>query len=106
MTKKIEGYQAYAINWTESEQGFGPRNDGYSLHLTKEDAKLFKEKWGVEGTEYEYSYAEWLIFMVIVSEEIYKLLEEAAAADRPGKRFYHPKRLEPGQVVEISPYSN
>ena len=30
---------AYRIEWTEYEQGFGQRNDGYSYYLTLEDAE-------------------------------------------------------------------
>jgi hypothetical protein len=34
------------INWIESERGMGQRDDGYSLHLTKEDSDVFiKEYW-------------------------------------------------------------
>lgn len=34
------------VNWTESERGWGERPDGYSFHLTKEDAEAYiKEYW-------------------------------------------------------------
>lgn len=46
MAVKDKVYVAYLITWTESEQGWGVRPDGASLHLTQDDAKQYlKEYW-------------------------------------------------------------
>jgi hypothetical protein len=34
----------FIIDWDEFEEGWGPRPDGHSLHLTKKDAEVFMEK--------------------------------------------------------------
>lgn len=34
-------YQVYAIDWEETERGWGVRPDGCSLHLTKEEIPVF-----------------------------------------------------------------
>lgn len=33
----------YRIDWEESERGWGTRDDGYSLHATKNDAEKYVE---------------------------------------------------------------
>jgi len=39
-------YVAYLITWTESEEGWGVRPDGASLHLTQDDANEYlNEYW-------------------------------------------------------------
>lgn len=44
-SKNLEGklgqYGVWRIDWIESERGWGIRPDGYSLHLTREDADKY-----------------------------------------------------------------
>lgn len=43
--------KAIAQSWTESERGWGQRPDGYSIHLTEEDRKLFNAEFIREERE-------------------------------------------------------
>ena len=36
--------KVFIIDWDEFEEGWGSRPDGYSIHLTREDAEIFMEK--------------------------------------------------------------
>jgi len=98
---KIEGYQAFAINWRESERHMGQRDDGFSLHLSKEDAIKFKKEHGFEGNEEIYSFPYSEVFRVIINETTYLILQQLLAEEIHGKRYYTPKRLEAGEVVEV-----
>lgn len=40
--------KVYCQQWEESERGWGVRPDGYSLHLTPEDAKAYIEAYWKE----------------------------------------------------------
>lgn len=40
-SEPTEDYLVFVIPWTEFERGWGQRPDGYSIHLTREDAKRF-----------------------------------------------------------------
>ena len=79
-----DGTPKFAIcqTWTESERGWGQRPDGYSLHLTKEDAGKFEDAyWGRQqalnpgGTPDEYTRPDQNYFVVRVSPEIFSELK-------------------------------
>ena len=63
---KVEGYKVICVPWYESEQGWGQRGDGVSLHLDSETAEEYKTnhmEWQSslhpEGeVPYEYNFAE------------------------------------------------
>ncbi len=85
--EKTHVKQVYRLNWEESEQGWGERPDGYSLHLTIEDAKEFvKEYWGTMPDEVpeEYSRPLGRPFIINVDNTTYGEVK----ASRNGIRRY------------------
>lgn len=40
----MSGKTIWIIEWDEFEEGYGPRSDGYSLHLSIEKANAWAEK--------------------------------------------------------------
>jgi len=102
MKEKIEGYQAHAVNWIESERGYGQRSDGYSLHLTGEDVELFIEQHGrIEGNAECYSRPDGEKFLVIIDEILYDYLEEQKKNEVFGQRYAFPTQLKPGEVILV-----
>lgn len=73
---KVTRYEAFQIDWTESESGWGQRPDGSSLHATEEDARSFineyyeklRKHYG-DRTPNEYSFPS-TINRVEINEEI------------------------------------
>lgn len=100
--QKIEGYQGFAINWIESERGMGQRDDGFSLHLSKEDAVKFKQEHGIEGSSEIYSFPYSEVFRVIINETTYQILQRLLQQQIFGQRYFVPRRLEPGEVVDVN----
>lgn len=61
--------------WCESERGWGIRNDGCSLHLTKTDLEKFiKEYWSTmpDKVPDEYSRPQGKPYLVEVKDELYR----------------------------------
>ncbi len=76
-------YTVIAQAWEESERGWGVRPDGVSLHLTLNDCQKFRDEyWERERARTggvvpdEYSRESGPPFSKLVSEKIYKALEE------------------------------
>lgn len=98
---KIEGWQVFALNWRESERGMGQRDDGFSLHLTPEDAEAYRLERSGEGSADCYAFADFQIFLVIVSEAIYNELIALRENGRPGMLRAFPKRIKAGQFLDL-----
>jgi len=69
--------------WTESEQGWGTRPDGVTIHLNEDDYKKFVENyWEREKartggkTPYEYTRNDQSPRTVFVSDSVYKKLKK------------------------------
>lgn len=97
---KIEGYEAFAINWRESERGMGQRADGFSLHLSVQDAEKFKKDYGVEGDSESYSFPSSTVFRVIVDEATFEHLKELQQKEVTGTRRAFPNTLEAGEFIK------
>jgi len=70
---------AFLETWTETERGWGQRDDGCSIHLTKEDyEKYVKEYWAGMPKEVpdEYERPDGNLREVVVSEKIFKKLKK------------------------------
>lgn len=79
----------------------GERFDGFSLYSTKPDAEQFKVDKRIEGDAEVYSFPYRAIFIVIISQETYDLLQELQDKEIFGNRYAFPQTLEAGQIVEI-----
>ena len=87
---------AWCQQWEESERGWGSRPDGYSLHLTPEDAKAYivayweqEKKRNTSGeTPDEYDRPAGNVFCVIVDKKILKELNDEKAKKNHGVRYY------------------
>lgn len=76
-------YTLLLQEWEESERGWGVRDDGYSFHLTEEDAKIYvKAYWDSMPTkvqhEYSRTYGEpvWVSVTFDFFREVKKAIEE------------------------------
>jgi hypothetical protein len=98
---RVEGWQVFALNWRESERGMGQRDDGFSLHLSVEDAEAFRKEFDRQGSPDLYSFADWLTLMVIVNDGIYDELVALKNNGRMGLRRYNPVRVKAGQYLDL-----
>ena len=101
MKKKNKNFnkfqEAWLQVWDESESGWGVRPDGYSLHLTEEDAKAYvKQYWNEEkkrnpsgSIPHEYSRESGSADKVLVSPELYAKLEGEKPKKRRGLRLWN-----------------
>lgn len=72
---KVSGYIVWRQDWEESELGWGVRPDGYSLHLTQEQAKRFaKEYWSTMPRDVpsEYSRESGSPYKTLVNNKTYE----------------------------------
>lgn len=82
--------QVYCQLWEESEQGWGVRPDGYSLHLTADAAKAYIDTYWKEQKKrepevpHEYSRPSGTPFLTEVDGNTY----EAVKASKNGTRSY------------------
>ncbi len=79
MVDKLQLEEVVYVSWEESERGWGTRPDGISLHLTKEDFKVFLEKyWDRMPKEVpdEYSRPAGEPGIVYASPDLYKKIQE------------------------------
>ena len=80
----------FCLELSENDEVLGVREDGYSLHLTREDvAQFVKEYWDTKPHEVyqEYSVPEPEPYMVDVPEDVCKEVK----ATRNGIRKYRPR---------------
>lgn len=69
--------------WEESEQGWGPRSDGCSLHLTKEQRKIYVDNFYINqrarlGSSADiYSRVIGEPFLVVVDYEIFARIRDS-----------------------------
>jgi len=78
----------YARSWSESERGWGYSSDGYSLHLTKEDAiDYVKDYWDSmpDHTPDVYSFPSGVVFPT----EVDKYLLDVIGSAKNGIREYN-----------------
>lgn len=89
---------AWCQKWEESERGWGVRPDGYSLHLTRNDVKVFIsqsmldqqqyfEGLGIKGVPDEYSRPSGEPYLVQVDDEQFKEIDYDGHVN--GKRYYN-----------------
>ena len=80
--------KVYRQDWEESELGWGIRPDGYSLHLSLEDAAIFAKNYmiqqenyfkerGVKGVPDEYSRVSGKAYEVDVDKKIYQEIRKS-----------------------------
>lgn len=89
---KVSGYAVWRQDWDESEAGWGIRPDGYSLHLTNEQAKAYvaaywreeKERNPSGAVPHEYSRECGDPYKVLVDKKTY----EEIKASKGGIREY------------------
>ena len=70
---------AFLDTWTESEAGWGQRQDGTSIHLTEEDYKKFvADYWSgmPEKVPHEYSRPDGIIREVVISDNLFKKIKK------------------------------
>ncbi|MDO8600300.1 MAG: hypothetical protein Q7R73_01605 [bacterium] len=75
--------------WEESERGWGTRPDGYSLHLSDADRKIYiKEYWDSmpDTAPDEYSRPDGTPYPCDVDEEIYEEVKKSTNGIRSFKR--------------------
>lgn len=69
----------YCVLWTESEQGWGQRPDGYSLHLSLDSVKKMRadltESRKGTSTPHEYDHPETGAYPCVIQEEDYQRLK-------------------------------
>lgn len=85
--KKKNLEEAIYVSWEESERGWGTRPDGCSLHLTKEDFKIFeREYWDgmPDVVPYEYSRPAGRPVKVYVDKTLYGMIKESDNGIRLG----------------------
>ena len=74
-------HTAVAQNWEESERGWGVRPDGFSLHLSMEDCRRFREEyWAQQPKSFvpdEYSRERGEPLSVRVDEATFQALRAA-----------------------------
>lgn len=89
----LDGFkQVWAVNWQEFDWGL--RDDGYSLHLTQEDAQCYVEK------HQSFQFRPGNIFYVAVCQEIFNILKADQENGGLGIEKAFPKRLTPGQKLQ------
>lgn len=84
------------MDWEESEEGWGIRPDGWSVHKTEDDCKRYvKEYWdgmpsrGPNGeVPYEYSREGSKPYVALVNDHIFELLEDNAKRGKAGVRIF------------------
>lgn len=90
--------QAWCQQWEESEAGWGVRPDGYSLHLSQEDAQEFSRQYmenqqayfkgkGVIGVPAEYTRPSGTPYLVEVTDEVLAELSTSRAKKHHGKSY-------------------
>ena len=80
----------FCVTWTESDEVLGVREDGYSLHLTREDAAQFVEEyWATKPHEasQDYSVPDSEVRSVSVPRAAFRETKKS----RNGVRKYRPK---------------
>lgn len=102
MSEQDDGLkEVWCVEWEESERGWGVRPDGWSLHLTDQDAyKYIRLYWDgmPDSTPDEYSrpvgeaYGRLAISKVLVNTETYQQLEEQR--EKCGVRVWKQKPVE------------
>lgn len=78
--KKKDLEEAIYVSWEESERGWGVRPDGCSLHLTKEDSKIFEREYWDGMPDYvpdEYSRPAGRPVKVYVDKTLYEKIKES-----------------------------
>lgn len=91
--------------WLESEQGWGTRPDGYSLHMNDLDRETYvDEYWETMPKEVpqEYSRPDGTAYWCPVSEETY----EKVKASKNGLRFFYEKAPWPYGPDGYVPYDS
>lgn len=82
--------------WEESEEGWGVRPDGVSIHLTLDDCGLFiKEYWDSmpDAVQYEYSRPIGWKHTIVPSKEEQKLAYDLLFSDsKYGVRYWQHQR--------------
>lgn len=79
----IEGKAAYLVwcqKWEESERGWGTRPDGYSLHLTFQDAEIYiREYWDSmpDAVPDEYSRPDGNIYPCLVDKNVCEEIKDS-----------------------------
>jgi len=71
---------AFLDTWTESESGWGQRDDGGSIHLTKEDYKKYVEDyWSTMPKEvpHEYVRPDNNLREIVISDKLFKQLKKS-----------------------------
>jgi len=89
---KVSGYAVWCQEWEESERGWGVRPDGYSLHLTSEQAKTYVDEYWREEKKSnpsgrvpeEYSRECGAPYKIIVDKKTYDTIK----ASKSGVREY------------------
>lgn len=90
--------QVWCQQWEESERGWGTRPDGYSLHLSKEDAVFYSQRSmqtqqeyfrskGEMGVPDEYDRPTGESYLVEVTDEVFQEVSSKEAQKNQGKRY-------------------
>lgn len=94
MAESLDGtYRVFAKNWTEYD--FGQRADGYSLHLSKEDAEEYAKEHTTDQFRPDYG-----VFAVIISQALFDLLLENRTSGGHGLERAFPSQLRPGDIIK------
>jgi len=84
--------------WEESERGWGTRPDGYTLHMTKQDAKDFAQRFmdsqrqsfedrGIDGVPDEYTRPCGEPYEILPTHEQYRKLQSKTGKENQGLWF-------------------
>lgn len=77
--------EVIAQEWLESERGWGQRPDGYTLHLTMEDCKKYRDEyWSKQPDDVPECYSRECgdPFSVAVAPKLFKLVKEKSKEGR------------------------
>ena len=88
---------AFLDAWAESERGWGQRGDGCTIHLTREDYNAFvKAYWDrmPDEVQDEYTRPDNCLREAVLSDEIYKKLEESENGIRFWQSEFNEKKKE------------
>ena len=96
----VQKYFLHAVQWEESEAGWGTRGDGWTFHKNPEDALLFiKEYWDRQPKATPSEYTRNLHDNAIILEVSEKLHEYVM---RKGNVWLHPNNSEAYKTFDTS----
>ncbi len=86
----------FYLSWTEVEFGWGDRSDGFSFHLTPEDAKLYKSRMA-KSNEY-YSWYAGEVKFISVQDSTYDSIK--SLIEKSDNNAFHGSRWNLSDAIQ------